>query len=81
MRADDWTIRYLVIDTKNWLPGKKVLVAADWLTAVEWHEQKISVDVARERVKSSPEFDPHAEFDRDAEERHFQHYGREVPQR
>ena len=44
-------------------------------------ERAAFADVARERVKSSPEFDPHAEFDRVAEERHFQHYGREVPQR
>lgn len=22
-----WTIHYMVIDTRNWLPGKKILVA------------------------------------------------------
>ena len=23
----DWSIRYLVVDTKNWWPGKKVLIS------------------------------------------------------
>ena len=79
VRADDWTIRYLVIDTKNWLPGKKVLVAADWLTAVDWHEKEISVDVARERIESGPDYDPDTVLDQDAEQRLYQHYGRDVP--
>ena len=26
-----WTIRYMVLDTTNWWPGKKVLVAPDWI--------------------------------------------------
>jgi len=24
---EKWTIRYIVADTRNWLPGRKVLVA------------------------------------------------------
>jgi uncharacterized protein YrrD len=35
-----WTIRYLVIDTKNWWAGKKVLVSPEWLTRVAWGEPK-----------------------------------------
>ena len=77
VNEEDWTIHYLVIDTRNWLPGKKVLVATDWLQSVDWHAQKIAVDLERDRIKSSPEFDP-SKLDRAYQERLHQHYGRDV---
>ena len=27
---EPWVIRYMIIDTGNWLPGKKVIVAPPW---------------------------------------------------
>ena len=40
--ADDthWVIRYLVVDTRNWLPGKKVLITASWFEQIDWGESK-----------------------------------------
>jgi sporulation protein YlmC with PRC-barrel domain len=73
---ENWAIRYLVIDTRNWLPGKKVLVATNWLKAVDWHEQKIEVDLERDKIKSSPEYDPTMTLDRDYHQRLHEHYGR-----
>lgn len=26
-----WMIRYLIVNTRNWLPGKKVLVSCEWV--------------------------------------------------
>ncbi len=74
----DWMIRYLVIDTRNWLPGKKVLVATDWLTSVDWHEQRIAVDLDRERIESSPKYDQAMTMDDEDEERLYRHYGRDA---
>ena len=74
----DWIVQYLVIDTRNWLPGKKVLVATDWLTSVDWHEQKIAVDLARERIEASPEYDRDMTMNDDYEERLYRHYGRDI---
>jgi hypothetical protein len=74
--ADGWMIRFLVIDTRNWLPGKKVLVAADWLESVEWSGRRITVDLTRDQIKASPEYDPSITLDRDFQERLYQHYGR-----
>ena len=73
---DGWVIRSLVIDTRNWLPGKKVLVAADWLKTVEWSGQRITVDLTRDQIKTSPEYDPSATIDRRFQEQLYQHYGR-----
>jgi len=33
-----WAIRYLVVDTKNWWPGKKVFVSPGGLTQAAWDE-------------------------------------------
>lgn len=76
--ADDetWTIRWIVVDTRNWLPGRKVLVAAEWIHAVDWVERKVNVDLLRETIKNSPEYDPSAPVYRAYEERLHDYYGR-----
>ena len=38
---DNWTIRYMIIDTRNWLPGRKVVVSPEWITEVNWSESKV----------------------------------------
>jgi uncharacterized protein YrrD len=50
-----WTIRYLVVDTGDWLPGKRVLIAPAWITAISWDEQSVTVNRSREQVKEAPE--------------------------
>lgn len=55
---DAWRIRYVVIDTRNWWPGKKVIVAPGWIREVSWAESKVFVDLARATIKGSPEYDP-----------------------
>jgi sporulation protein YlmC with PRC-barrel domain len=78
MVADDetWTIQYLVVDTGEWLPGKKVLVAPAWIQEVRWSEQKVHVDLQRQTVKDSPAFDPNAPVNREYEVRLYDYYGR-----
>ena len=51
-----WAIRYLVIDTRNWSPGKKVLVSPKWIERVSWDESKVFVNLSRETIKKSPEY-------------------------
>lgn len=72
---DSWAICYLVVDTRNWWPGKKVLVAPHWVSDISWSERAVRFDVTRERIKVSPEYDP-AAFDRGYEERLHAHYDR-----
>jgi hypothetical protein len=73
---EDWTIRYMVIDTRNWLPGKKVVVSPEWITEVAWGESKVHVDLTREAIKNSPEYDPVESVNRLYEERLYDFYGR-----
>jgi hypothetical protein len=72
----DWFIRYMVVDMRNWLPGKKVLISSGWIERVEWSESKVYVDLSRDMVKNSPEFDPSSPVNRRYEERLYDFYGR-----
>jgi hypothetical protein len=65
-----------VVDTKNWWPGKKVLIAPQWVSAVSWHDQSVVVDLAREAIKRGPGYDPATLLNREYEDRLHRHYGR-----
>jgi len=53
----DWSIRYLIVDTKNWWPGKKVLISSRSAREIDWTDRLINLDVDRQRVKDSPAYD------------------------
>jgi len=53
-----WAIRYAIIDTRNWLPGKHVLLPPERIRSVNWAERSVFVDMPREAVKSAPAYDP-----------------------
>jgi uncharacterized protein YrrD len=73
---ESWTVRYMVIDTRNWLPGKKVVLAKDWIEKVSWEESKVFVSVARETVKNSPEYIPSSPLTREYEIQLYKYYQR-----
>lgn len=73
---DVWAIRYLVVDTKKWLPGKKVLIPLIWIKEITWADKAVTVDVDRDKIKSSPEFDPDRPINREQEEVLYDYYGR-----
>jgi sporulation protein YlmC with PRC-barrel domain len=70
-----WTIDLLGVDTRNWLPGRKVLISPAWLRAVDWAHRQVEVDLTREQIKSSPEYDPAMAVDESYLERLHGHYG------
>ncbi|MCJ8499004.1 PRC-barrel domain-containing protein [Desulfatitalea alkaliphila] len=71
-----WTLRYLVVDTRNWLPGRKVLISPMWVQLVEWLHRKVQVNLSVEAVKNSPPYDSAAPVNREYEERLYDFYGR-----
>ena len=71
----DWSIHYLVVDTKNWWPGKKVLIPPRFAREVVWADKLVNLDVDRQKVKDSPPYDASTTVD-GAYEKHFHsHYG------
>ena len=73
---ESWEVRYLVVDTKNWWFGKRVLLAPHWASGVSWAERKVHVDLSREAIKKSPEWNPTAGVNREYETRLYDYYGR-----
>ena len=71
-----WAIRYLIIDTKNWWPGKKVLVSPQWIERVSWSESKVFVNLSSETIKQSPEYTEASLLTRDYETGLHRHYNR-----
>lgn len=69
-----WDIQYMVVDTRNWLPGKDVVVSRLWITDIGWSDRSVVVNVKKERVKTSPEYQRMAPIDRTFEEKLFAHY-------
>lgn len=75
---ETWQVAYLVVDTSNWWFGKKVLVAPTWATRISWEDGTVHVDMAREAILKSPEWDPSAPPTLEYEDRLHHHYGRTV---
>ncbi|UOQ95193.1 PRC-barrel domain-containing protein [Halobacillus shinanisalinarum] len=51
---ENWTIRYLVADTRKWLPGRTVLLSPISIKAVNHEEEQVSVHLTKDQVKDSP---------------------------
>ena len=75
--AESWAIRYLIVDTQNWWPGKMVLIAPEWISRVSWDESKVHVDLSRDDIKQSPPYPVESPLTRDYEMRLHQHYKRQ----
>jgi uncharacterized protein YrrD len=72
-----WAIRYLVADTRNWLPGRHVVIPPAWIRDVDWQLNTVRVDVSADSVKHAPEFDSDVEFSRANEATMYRHYQRD----
>jgi len=76
LEEETWAIRYLVIDTRNWWPGKKILISPQWIDRVSWNESKVFVNLSGETIKQSPEYQEDVPLTRDDETRLHGHYHR-----
>jgi hypothetical protein len=74
---ETWAIRYLIIATLNWWPGKQVLISPQWIERVSWDESKVFVNLPRETIKQAPEYDGSRPITRDYETILHQHHQRE----
>lgn len=72
----DWNVRFAVAATRNWWPGKHVLIPMSRLDRVEWDDQALLVDMTREQVKEGPEYDPNLPINMDDQENLYDFAGR-----
>lgn len=71
-----WAIRYIEVATRNWLPGKKVLISPAWIERVSWEDSKVCVGLSRETIKDAPKYVETMLITREYENRLFATYGR-----
>ena len=73
---ETWAIRYLEVATRNWWPGKKVLVSPSWIESLSWMDSEIRTGLSRTVIKSAPEYDESLPVTREYESELHRHYGR-----
>jgi hypothetical protein len=49
-----WKIRYLVVDTSNWIGGRSVLISTAVVDKLDSPNQKIHVKLTREQIEKGP---------------------------
>lgn len=75
IQTDEWALRYLIVDTRDWLPGRKVLVSPAWITDLDWVQTHLRVDLPLETIRNAPEFHPEESLTRQQEEQLYAYYG------
>ena len=71
----DWSIRYLVVDTKNWWPGKKVLISPWSVKDIDWGNRLVNINVDRQKIENAPAYDVSVTIDRAFDEKFLTYYG------
>ena len=52
--ASLWTVRYLVVDTGNWIGGRSVLISSAVVTSVDSPREEVRVRLTRDQIEHSP---------------------------
>jgi hypothetical protein len=73
---ETWAIRYMLVNTNNWLPGKHVLISPRWIERVSWTEMKVFIGLTRDAIENSPAFTPQNLLTREYETDLHRHYDR-----
>ena len=76
VEEDNWAIRYLVLNTSNWWLGHQVLMAPDWVSDIRWADSRVSVNLSRQAIQTSPRFDASTPLTREQEQALYHHYER-----
>ena len=69
-----WTIRYLVADTGDWLPGRQVLISPHALVAAIKAEEHVAVGLSKKQIEESPTLDKDVPVSRQFEATYYGYY-------
>jgi len=72
---ETWAIRYLVVNTGNWLLGRQVLISPMALGQTDASTNTLRVNLTMEQVKNSPDIDTHKPVSRRQEIESSLYYG------
>ncbi len=70
-----WVVRYLVVETGDWLTSRKVLISPIAVTRPEWTKRLMPVSITKEQVRNSPDVDTERPVSRQHEMEFTAYYG------
>jgi uncharacterized protein YrrD len=73
---DSWHIRYLEVDTRNWIGGHHVLVSPRWVASISWDARTLSLDLPVGMVREAPEYHGREDLTPEYERALHAHYHR-----
>jgi sporulation protein YlmC with PRC-barrel domain len=71
---ENWAIRYLVVNTGNWLASRKVLISPHSISGHPVSGKSIRVGLTRKKIEKSPSIGSQNPVLRDYEEHYHKHY-------
>jgi uncharacterized protein YrrD len=69
-----WIVRYLVVETGNWLASKRVLISPSAINEPNWSERTFPAAITQEQVKNSPGIDTDKPISRQHEMGYLDYY-------
>ena len=54
---ETWTIRYLIVESGDWLSGRKVLISPQALLPTNWENETFPINLTKKQIKKSPNID------------------------
>jgi hypothetical protein len=71
----DWSIRYMLVDTRRWIPGKEVLIPVRLISGVSWSTRELNLETDCETIRTAPQFESLSSVDKKCEEDVNSHFG------
>jgi uncharacterized protein YrrD len=75
----DWAILLMVVDTRNWWPGKHVLLSPRLVIDMSWEEKAVLVNISRSEIESSAEYDENYPPERSTVEDVYHRFSSQAP--
>ncbi|MEO8764286.1 MAG: PRC-barrel domain-containing protein [Ginsengibacter sp.] len=69
-----WTVRYVIVETGNWLNSRKVLISPQALLTPDWKNEVFPVNLTKEKIKNSPNIDTEQPVSRQHEIEMYEYY-------
>jgi uncharacterized protein YrrD len=54
----DWTVRAIIVDTRHWWPGKRLMIAPSAVRDISWRDQAVRLNIPRAQAQTSPVWEP-----------------------
>jgi hypothetical protein len=71
----NWAVRYLIVDTGSWMPGRQVLISPHAFGSLPQAGKVLRVDLTRKQIENSPPIESHKPLSRQYEEEYYRYYG------